>query len=293
MIKSMTAFARAEKKEETLMVLIEMRAYNSRHLDLVLRAPQPYNMLENKIKTIISNWVTRGRLEASIQIRDTSVEAYAFEANLPRAKAYHRALNQLKSSFNIAGDISLDLLAGAGEMIIAGEMEKNPDKFWPAIEECLVRALEDLDAMRRQEGQYLADDLIRRIRYINQCILNIEQESSDLVSYYQERLKTRIEALTKGLVELEPDRIALEAALLADKADISEEIVRACSHIEQFLSIVESDEPAGRKLNFLLQELNREVNTIGAKTGKALVSHLVVDVKTELEKIREQVQNIE
>jgi len=293
MIKSMTAFARAEKKEETLMVLIEMRAYNSRHLDLVLRAPQPYNMLENKIKTIISNWVTRGRLEASIQIRDTSVEAYAFEANLPRAKAYHRALNQLKSSFNIAGDISLDLLAGAGEMIIAGEIKKNPDKFWPAIEECLVRALEDLDAMRRQEGQYLADDLIRRIRYINQCILNIEQESSDLVSYYQERLKTRIETLTKGLVELEPDRIALEAALLADKADISEEIVRACSHIEQFLSIVESDEPAGRKLNFLLQELNREVNTIGAKTGKALVSHLVVDVKTELEKIREQVQNIE
>jgi len=293
MIKSMTAFARAEKKEETLMVLIEMRAYNSRHLDLVLRAPQPYNMLENKIKTIISNWVTRGRLEASIQIRDTSVEAYAFEANLPRAKAYHRALNQLKSSFNIAGDISLDLLAGAGEMIIAGELEKNPDKFWPAIEECLVRALEDLDAMRRQEGQYLADDLIRRIRYINQCILNIEQESSDLVSYYQERLKTRIEALTKGLVELEPDRIAQEAALLADKADISEEIVRACSHIEQFLSIVDSDEPAGRKLNFLLQELNREVNTIGAKTGKALVSHLVVDVKTELEKIREQVQNIE
>ncbi len=289
----MTAFARAETKEETLMVSIEMRAYNSRHLDLVLRVPQPYNMLENKVKTIISNWVTRGRLEASIQIHDTSNEAYAFEANLPRAKAYHRALKQLKSSFNIAGDISLDLLAGAGEIIIAGEMDKNPDKVWPAIEACLLRALEDLDAMRRQEGQYLADDLIQRINYIKQCILNIEQESSDLVSYYQERLKTRIEALTKGLVELDPDRIAQEAALLADKVDISEEIVRACSHIEQFLSIVDSDEPAGRKLNFLLQELNREVNTIGAKTGKALVSHLVVDIKTELEKIREQVQNIE
>ncbi len=293
MIKSMTAFARAETKEETLMILIEMRAYNSRHLDLVLRVPQPYNMLENKVKTIISNWVTRGRLEASIQIHDTSNEAYAFEANLPRAKAYHRALKQLKSSFNIAGDISLDLLAGAGEIIIAGEMDKNPDKVWPAIEECLLRALENLDAMRRQEGQYLGDDLIRRINYIKQCILNIEQESSDLVSYYQERLKTRIEALTKGLVELDPDRIAQEAALLADKVDISEELVRTCSHIEQFFSIVDSDEPAGRKLNFLLQELNREVNTIGAKTGKAIVSHLVVDIKTELEKIREQVQNIE
>lgn len=293
MIKSMTAFGRAETKEETLMVLIEIRAYNSRHFDLVLRVPQPYIMLENKVKTIISDWVTRGRLEVSIQIRDTCNETYAFEANLPRAKAYHRALEQLKSSFNIAGDIPLDLLAGAGDIIIAGEVDKNPVKFWPAIEECLVRALEDLDAMRRQEGQYLADDLTRRINYINQCILNIEQESSGLVSHYQERLKNRIEALTKGLVELDPDRIAQEAALLADKVDISEEIVRVCSHIEQFFSIVDSDEPAGRKLNFLLQELNREINTIGAKTGKALVSHLVVDVKTELEKIREQVQNIE
>jgi uncharacterized protein (TIGR00255 family) len=291
MIKSMTAFARAETTEETLMVLIEMRAYNSRHLDLVLRVPQPYIVLENKVKTTISDWVSRGRLDVSIQIRDTSNETYSFEANLPKAKAYHRALNQLKKSFNIAGDISLDLLAGAGEMIIAGETDKNPDNLWPVIEACLLRALKDLDAMRRQEGQYLADDLTRRINCIKQFILNIEQESSDLVSYYQERLKSRIEALTKGLVELDPDRIAQEAALLADKVDISEEIVRASSHIDQFLGTMKSDEPAGRKLNFLLQD--REVNTIGAKTGKALVSHLVVDVKTELEKIREQVQNIE
>jgi uncharacterized protein (TIGR00255 family) len=293
MIKSMTAFARADTKEETLTVLIEIRAYNSRHLDLVLRIPQPYIMLENKVKTVISEWVTRGRIEVSLQIRDTANDAYVFEANLPRAKAYHRALEQLKSSFKIAGDIPLDLLAGAGDIIIAGDVDKHPDTFWPAIEKCLIRALKDLDAMRRQEGQYLADDLTRRMNYVKQGILNIEQESSDLVSHYQERLKTRIEALTRGLVELDPDRIALEAALLADKVDISEEIVRACSHIEQFHGIVDSDKPAGRKLNFLLQELNREINTIGAKTGKALVSHLVVDVKTELEKIREQVQNIE
>jgi len=293
MIKSMTAFARAETKEDALEVLIEIRAYNSRHLDLVLRFPQSYIILENKVKAIISDRVTRGRLEVSIHIRDTSDDTYAFEANLPRAKAYHRALEQLKSSFNIAGDIPLGLLAGAGDIIIAGEVDKNPDKFWPAIEKCLLQALKDMDAMRQQEGQYLADDLTRRINYIKQCLVDIQQESSGLVAHYQERLKNRIEALTKGIVELDPDRIAQEAALLADKTDISEEIVRIFSHIEQFLSIVDSDKPAGRKLNFLLQELNREINTIGAKTAKALVSHLVVDVKTELEKIREQVQNIE
>ena len=187
----------------------------------------------------------------------------------------------------------MDLLAGAGDIIIAGEVAEEPEKFWSVIEKCLLHALADLDAMRQHEGQYLADDLIRRINHTNQCILKIEQESGDLVAHYQERLKNRIDVLTRGLVELDPDRIAQEAAILADKADISEEIVRACSHIEQFFNVVDTDEPAGRKLNFLLHELNREINTIGAKTGKALVSHLVVDVKTELEKIREQVQNIE
>ena len=293
MIKSMTAFARADAKEETLTVFIEIRAYNSRYLDLVLRIPQPYIMLENKVKTVIAEWVTRGRLEVSVQIRDTASDAYVFEINLPRAEAYHRALEQLKSNFEIEGDIPLDLLAGAGDIIIPGDMDKKPDTYWPAIEKCLIRALKDLDDMRRQEGQYLAEDLTRRMTYVEQCIVNIEKDSSGLVAHYQERLKTRIEALTRGLVELDPDRIAQEAALLADKVDVSEEIVRARSHIEQFHGIFDSDKPAGRKLNFLLQELNREINTIGSKTGKALVSHLVVDAKTELEKIREQVQNIE
>jgi uncharacterized protein (TIGR00255 family) len=293
MIKSMTAFARAETIEETLTVLVEIRAYNSRHLDLVLRIAQPYIVLENKIKALISNWVTRGRLEVSLQIRDTSEEAYAFEVNLPKAKAYHRALTELKRSFNIDAGISLDMLAEVGDLIHAAEMDRSPDKFWLAIEACLRQALSELDAMRRQEGQFLADDLIRRIDYIQQCILKIEQESSGLIAQYQERLKDRIAALTRGLVELDHDRITQEAALLADRSDISEEIVRASSHIEQFRRIMETKEPVGRKLNFLIQELNREINTIGSKTGKALVSHLIVDAKTELEKIREQVQNIE
>ncbi len=293
MIKSMTAFARAEKTKDALSGFVEIRAYNSRHLDLVLRVPQPYIGLENKIKAFISDRVTRGRLDVSFQIRETSDEAHAFEVNLPKARAYHRALEQLKSSFNIDGNISLDLLTGAGDLIVSAETSKNADDHWPMIADCLAQALIDLDVMRRQEGQFLADDLTRRINYIEKCMSKIKRESDDLVTYYQGRLQNRIAALTKGLVELDPDRIAQEAALLADKSDISEEIVRVYSHIAQFRMIMGADDPAGRKLNFLVQELNREFNTIGAKTSKALVSHLVVDLKSELEKIREQVQNIE
>lgn len=289
----MTAFARAEKTKDALSIFVEIRAYNSRHLDLVLRLPQPYSGLENKIKTFISDRVIRGRLDVSLQIREIHDEAQAFEVNLPKAMAYHRALEQLKSSFNIDADISLDLLTGAGDIIVGAETTKNPDDYWPVLADCLAQSLTDLDAMRRQEGRFLADDLTRRINSIEEFMLKIKRESGDLVAYYQQRLQDRIVALTKGLVELDPDRIAQEAALLADKSDISEEIVRIHSHIEQFRMIMGSDQAAGRKLNFLVQEFNREINTIGAKTGKALVSHLVVDVKSELEKIREQVQNIE
>jgi uncharacterized protein (TIGR00255 family) len=293
MIKSMTAFARAEKTEEAFSVLVEIRAYNSRHLDLVLRIPQSYSGLENKIKAFISDRVIRGRLDVSLQIRESHDETDAFEVNLRKATAYHRALEQLKSSLNIDAGISLDLLTGAGDIIVSAGATKNPDDYWPTMADCLAQSLADLDAMRRQEGRFLADDLTRRINTIEEYMLKIKRESADLVAFYQQRLQDRIVTLTKGLVELDPDRIAQEAALLADKSDISEEIVRIHSHIEQFRKIMGSDEAAGRKLNFLVQELNREINTIGAKTGKALVSHFVVDIKSELEKIREQVQNIE
>ncbi len=293
MIKSMTAFARVEISTDNFTGHVEIRSYNSRHLDIVLRIPQQFTPFEKKIKALITAKVARGRLEVNLQIRDISDEAYDFELNLPKAKAYHNALTQLKRIFNSNDEISLDLLVGAGDIIIPAGGEKSLENWWPDIEKCLHQALEDLDEMRKQEGASIAKDIHRRIDYIEQCIARIKQESSHLLLHYQQRLKERIAALTNGLVNIDPSRIAQEAAFLADRSDISEEVVRATSHIEQFRLIMMSKEPAGRKLNFLLQELNREFNTMGSKTEKAAVSHIIVDVKAELEKIREQAQNVE
>ncbi|MBW2606785.1 MAG: DUF1732 domain-containing protein [Deltaproteobacteria bacterium] len=147
--------------------------------------------------------------------------------------------------------------------------------------------------MRSKEGNFIAADITKRLDYIENCLTQIKDKSHDLLAYYQQRLKERIDSLTKGIVEIELGRIAQEAAFLADRSDISEEIVRAASHLKQFRDIADSEESSGRKLNFLLQELNREFNTMGSKTEKAHISHIVVDVKSELEKIREQVQNVE
>jgi uncharacterized protein (TIGR00255 family) len=293
MMNSMTAFARAEKKTDNTAVNIEVRTYNSRYLDIVVRLPQQYLPLEEKIKSIISANVARGRVELKLQITDESREAVAFEVNRVKATAYHQALMQLRDELNIAAPIGLEQISGVGDIIKPVEVEQALDQTWQIIEPCLHQALADLNAMRAKEGAFIAGDIEKRINFISRSIVRIEQESTGLLHHYRDRLMARIAALTNGITEIDRDRIAQEAAILADRSDITEETVRAASHLKQFRAIMRADAPAGRKLNFLLQELNREFNTIGSKTEKSLVSHVVVDVKSELEKIREQVQNIE
>ena len=167
------------------------------------------------------------------------------------------------------------------------------ERLWPAIEAGLRRALDELEAMRRREGEHLARDLLARLAQVDAALKDIAARSEGLTVLIQQRLKERMALITRGVVEIDPTRLAQEAAFLADRSDISEEIVRAQSHLRQCRDTMDSAEPAGRKLNFLLQELNREFNTMGSKIGDADAAHRVVDVKSQLEKIREQVQNIE
>jgi uncharacterized protein (TIGR00255 family) len=249
--------------------------------------------LEDKIRSLIAKRVTRGHIEAKVQIKNDFDEGYDYEINMPKAKAYHDALRRLKNDFNLDPEISVDLLAREDGVIMPTERNRNIEADLPAIEDCINNAIDDLDAMRRKEGDFIAKDFHGRLNFIEQSIEKIEKESDNLLSYYQERLKERISVLTKGVAEIEPVRIAQEAAFLADKSDISEEILRAKSHIKQFRDTIDSDESAGRKLNFLLQEFNREVNTMGSKAQSANISHMIVEVKSELEKIREQLQNVE
>ena len=289
----MTAFSRAEQITENMEIRVEARSYNSRYLDLVLRIPQSYIALEEKIKSLISEKVTRGRIEIKLHIKDDAEEACIFEVREAKAAAYHQALLQLKEMFGIHTDISLELLAGLGGIIRPAETDTDAEKRWPEIRDCISGAIAELNAMRKKEGEFIAGDFTARLAYIAESMNEIEKKAGDLVFYYQERLKERIEALTRGITEIDPSRIAQEAAFLADRSDISEEILRARSHIRQFRLIMDSEEAPGRKLNFLLQEFNREFNTMGSKSGNVDISHIIVALKSELEKIREQVQNIE
>jgi len=289
----MTGFAAAEVIAGDVTVTVDIRAYNSKYLDIVLRMPSNYMALEEKIKGLITGQIARGRLEVKVQIKDGSEGTVAFEIDWARARAVRGALIQLKDELDLEGDISVDHLLSVGGMIKPVEAVDQSDTIWLTVMECLTRALKDLEAMRRKEGDFIAEDLNARLDFIATCLVEIKGDTDNLINQYQVRLKERIAALTQETVELDPARIAQEAAYLADRSDISEEIVRAKSHVKQFRHIMRSGEPGGRKLNFLMQELHREFNTIGSKIGHADTSHRIVDIKAELEKIREQIQNVE
>ena len=293
MIKSMTAYALAERTKNKINVLAEIRSYNSRHLDIALRVPHGYSALEEKIKARINKGLARGRVEMSLQIKDDADEAYKFEVNIPKAKAYYDSLVQLKDQLNLPIDMPVDLLVREGGVIRPAEIDRDLETVWTVVNDCLDEALKNLVAMREKEGEMIAIDIAERVNRIEKNLHQIEHVSDDLLAHYQQRLKERIVTLTRGMVEIDPERISQEAAFLADKSDISEEILRVRSHIKQFRAIMESEEPAGRKLGFLLQELHREFNTMGSKTESTHASHVIVEVKSELEKIREQLQNVE
>lgn len=293
MIKSMTAFSQAECQQEEISVACELRSYNSRHLDIVLKIPYEYGPLEERIKTLISEHIARGRIEVYLKIKELSEEVFLYEVNEPAAQAYIEALKSMGDKFGVEGAVTLEMLAGASGVLRPAEVERDLEKSWSAIQKSLTEALADLDLMRCREGEFIAGDFESRLTYIEETVRKIEEMSDGLLEVYFERLQKRIAVLIQDAVEIDAGRLSQEAALLADRSDITEEITRSLSHVEQFRSIMQADLPGGRKLNFLLQELNREFNTIGSKTANSDISHRVVEIKSELEKIREQVQNIE
>ena len=293
MVKSMTAFSSVERHRDDMNVQMEFRSYNSRHLDLNVRMTHGYMAVEEKLRSLIAGHIIRGRVEVKVGIRDDSEAGYAFEVDGPKARAYFDALIELKDHLGTSSEIPLELVVSRGEVIRPLDQARDVDRAWGVVEICAKEALSELDAMRLREGRSIADDFDLRLNKIDQYLIEIEDSSHGLLDVYKNRLKERILVLTKDVVKVDEGRIEQEAALLADKSDISEELVRAVSHIKQFRALMAGPDPSGQPLNFLLQEMNREFNTIGSKTGKANVAHAVVAVKSELEKLREQVQNVE
>jgi uncharacterized protein (TIGR00255 family) len=293
MIKSMTGFASAAAGAGNIAVTVEMRTYNSRNLDLSLRVSPGDPGLEERIRTLLSGRLVRGRVEVKIQVETAVDDAARVDVDMTRARALVAVLKRLQADLGLDGTPSLELLMACGGILKNAVPETDVEGVWPTLEACLTQALGECDAMRGREGRYLAQDLGTRLDRIEGALKEIAGNAAGLTPIYQERLRERIATLTQGLVEIDHARLAQEVAFLAERSDISEELVRAESHIRQFRGIMAAPEAGGRKLNFLLQELNREFNTMGSKIGSADVAHAVVDVKSELEKIREQVQNVE
>ena len=293
MIHSMTAYAQADINKPPYTVRVEIRSFNSRYLDISVHLPRNYVELERTLQAMVTEKLSRGRVEIRIQIDEEGQKKQAFTINKPLAGAYYQALVDLKRHLGLGGDVTLDHLAAVGEIIQPAETTNNNEDYREMIKTCLSSGLSDLVDMRRNEGELLAADINDRLTFIEDRLSQVEKCSQGLLQHYRQRLTERIRALTDGQADIDPDRMVREAALLADRSDISEEIVRAASHLTHFRELMALETSTGRKLNFLLQELHREFNTMGAKTEKAEVGHVIVDIKSEIEKIREQVQNLE
>ncbi len=289
----MTAFAKASAQEGSLSADLTIRAYNSRYLDVAVHLPEVCLPFEDEIRRTISGYHARGRMEVRVNLSDTAQEQDLFEVDEIKVRAYFKALTQVQSILGMTTEIPLNTVLGDRQVInsVKREIDQN------ALKQLLVSASETaakkLDVMRRQEGDNLYQDLSIRLQDIEDRMENIKVLAASVPEIYKARLSDRLAALMEDMDQIDPVRLAQEVAILADKSDVSEEIVRIHSHIKLFREIMDAPDSQGRKLNFLIQEFNREFNTIGSKAGLPELSHAVVDLKSELEKIREQVQNIE
>ncbi len=292
MLKSMTGFGRGEGETALGKIAVECRSINHRYCDINLKLPKRFNPLEARIKEVVRSEVARGRVDVSIKLDATGEAKVQLEVDVALAEQYYRALQLLKEKFGIEGEITLELLAGAKDLILAKEGGEDVEPYWQEMVPVLKQSLKDMDQMKRSEGESLGKDLLQRLDRISTLLEEIRTRFPSSLKAYQERFGERLRALLEGS-ELDPSRLQQEVALWVERTDITEEMVRAESHLKQFRAFFESQDPVGRKMDFLLQEIHREANTISSKANDAEVSQRIVEVKSELEKIREQIQNIE
>lgn len=293
MIKSMTAFGSSEAKIGDRMATVEIRSLNHRYRDIVVRLPRYLIDLENRIKELIASRVFRGLIEVTVTVRANSGSNVDLQLNLPLAESYYLLVKKLKEALDIEKPISLDTILACEGVLTAEDIAIDTDAFWDGLSLAVREAFDAMEVMQRAEGDALCEDLLKRLNKIEGKLNKIKEKASFVSSRYYDRLKERIVQLTENMVEVDPNRLAQEAAFLAERSDVTEELVRLSSHLRQFHAIIDSEEPSGRPLNFLLQEMNREANTVSSKIGNAELTHVVIEIKSELEKIREQVQNVE
>jgi len=291
-MKSMTGYGRGECSRNGMKFTVELNSVNRKQNDISINLPHELVELEPRIRDGINARISRGRLNVVVAYHLGSKTAQHIEIDHALAKAYVRAAHQLAKEMKIAEGLTVDALFKTPGVVKITESMINLEAVWPSVEQALQKALDALVKMREKEGRFLRDDLLKRLKSFSEKVEKIRGHAPEVVKRYQQQLQERIKAAGVEL-PVDDERLLKEVVFFADRSDITEELTRLDSHLQQFHSNLDSKEPVGRTLDFLVQEMGREVNTIGSKANDATISQTVVQCKAELEKIREQVQNIE
>lgn len=291
-LKSMTGYGRNEAVEGGKKILCEIKSVNHRYSDYNIKVPKYYGFLEDKVREYASKYIQRGKVDIYIAVQSYEESDKEISVNMELAKSYIDALKKLRDEFSLRDDVSVMSIARFPDIFTLEQKEENEEEIWEAVKRVLEPALSSFNAMREREGERIQKDLEARIEYMKALAKKVDERSPETVNEYKNRLYEKIKEVLENK-DIDDARVLTEVAIFADKVAVNEEMVRLASHFVEFYNICASGEPAGRKLDFLIQEINREINTTGSKAGDIEIAKIVVELKAETEKLREQIQNIE
>jgi uncharacterized protein (TIGR00255 family) len=293
-MKSMTCYGRGECSQDGFKITVEVSSVNRKQTEISMNLPRELEMLEGSMRDLINRYIARGRLTVRVSLHAGAGNSAArMHLNMPLAKAYARELNRLAKQLKLSGTTTLDHLVRAPGVFQTDEEITEGANFWPAVERALRQALAAIVRMREREGEHLNGDLTKRMAAMRKAAAKIQKRAPQVAEHYRDQLVERVRSMGLEAPAMDDERLLKEVVYFADRADITEELTRLQSHFQQFNDCLKSREPVGRMLDFLAQEMNREVNTIGSKANDSLISREVVTLKAELEKFREQAQNVE
>ena len=293
MIRSMTAYGRGEHTSKDTRFTVEIKSVNNRYRDIIVRSPKSLQALEDDIRSQVASRTQRGRIEVFIQMEKGGEEVeYDLELNMPLVKSYLRIFKQLGETFGLDKNISLESVSQMRDVILVKSVEVDVESVRAALRVVLELALDSYDAMRNQEGKAIEDDFHKRLQLIEAYLNDIKERAPNASNGYEKRLKDKMKRMSADM-EIDENRLIQEVAIFSERCDMTEEVVRAMSHLKQFRHYMDMEDAIGRRLDFLLQEINREVNTLSSKAQESSISAKAVEIKAELEKIREQAQNVE
>ncbi len=292
MVRSMTGYGRHQQTVDGMDITVEIKSVNHRYFDFSSRTPRIYGFLDEKLKSYVQSKVARGKIECYVQVDNLENDSVIVEINHSLARGYAEAFNELAEAYGIDNNLNAGILARFNDVLLIRKEAADEEKIWESVKSVAEVAVDKFISMRETEGNKLKEDICQRADYILSKVEYVEKRSPETVKEYSDKLLARMKDVLET-VNVDETRILTEAAIYADKVAVAEETVRLRSHLEQLKDFFNSDEAIGRKMDFLVQEINREANTIGSKACDVEIARCVLDIKSEVEKIREQIQNIE